>query len=212
MRPALDIGKLSGSCQRRLVRLKVLVDGRRPPIDGQTDRLLAFAAIETLSLWAGFVRAYYISCSLGARLLNGSRVLIAQPGILTGSDAVRFAAQRIKRKSLGVAWRPLDEPSWRQPTTLLRISSAIGFSHNGQVTAAFSTATKVFDDLPEFRNFYAHRSEVTAGQVTALATAWGITARLHPSEVIASYLPGRPQNVIADWIDDVATVIDLLCQ
>jgi hypothetical protein len=75
-----------------------------------------------------------------------------------------------------------------------------------------SVDTRALQDLPVFRNFYAHRNEETAAKAIALAERqYLIRGRTHPTLAIATPPYQRPQPLILDWLDDIRAVIDLLC-
>lgn len=211
MRPARYLPNLRRSAVRRLGVLKRIVENKQPPCSAVDDRELAFAAIEVATVWSSFVRSYYLSCALGARLGNGTMVTVSPPGILNTFDAMQFAVALLKKKTLRPNWHPLDEPTWRLPSTLLRLSTAIGFSHSAQITTAFSVPTSVFDDLPKFRNFYAHRGKSTFQGVAMARSQRRMQGPAHPTAVMATCLPGRPQNLISDWCDEIRITVELLC-
>ena len=211
MRPARYLAKLQRASVRRLGVLKRVVAHKQPPCTAADDRDMAFAAIEAATVWSSFVRSYYLSCALGAKLESGTKVTVSQPGILSTFDAMKFAVRKLKNKNLRRNWRPFDEPTWRLPSTLLRLSTEIGFSHGAQIAAAFSVSTSVFDELPDFRNFYAHRGESTVQGVAAMVSNWRMSGRMHPTAAMACCRPGRPQNIISDWCDEIRITVELLC-
>lgn len=45
-----------------------------------------------------------------------------------------------------------------------------------------------------------------------IARGVGVSARLRPSDILCSRAPGRPQNVLADWLDDIRNIASLMCQ
>ena len=88
----------------------------------------------------------------------------------------------------------------------------IGCSNFIDIQAAFSIQSKVFEHLPTFRNFYAHRNDYTALKAKNIARYYTISEHNHPSNIIFSYAYGRPQILILDWIDDLKTVVEFLCK
>jgi hypothetical protein len=81
-----------------------------------------------------------------------------------------------------------------------------------QVQAALSLQTRVFFDLPSFRNFYAHRNRESAESAILLAKRnYLIAGPNHPSDVLAEPARNRPQALILDWIDDMSAIVELLC-
>jgi hypothetical protein len=95
---------------------------------------------------------------------------------------------------------------------LLRVVDALNPSNAEVIANGLSTLTRAFDDLPIARNFFAHRNEDTAKKVARVARRLGVPAGSRPSDAVVSRLPTRPQNVLADWIDDVRCCVDLVCQ
>jgi len=174
------------------------------------DRELAFVSIETLAAWSTFVRCYYLSCCLGATTTSG-HVVTTATAFPTAADAIRYAALHLKGKRLKATWNPLEEPTWRQTTTLTRIAPLAGFSNLGQITAAFTLPTTVFDDLPSVRNFYAHRCHDSFVTVDQWAQSKGFPQRKHATHVLDTHLAGRPQSVMSDWLDEISMTVNTLC-
>jgi hypothetical protein len=127
---------------------------------------------------------------------------------------MQLAMQHLKPKLAGKGppWNRREEPTWHERQTLLKLSSILGASNDSQIQAALSYKTWVFADLPVFRNFFAHRNDETAKRARALASHYTVSSQLRPSEILCSVAPGRPQRVLADWLDDLRNVVDLLCQ
>ena len=213
MRPTHGhLPRLERISTRRLSILKQLVGNKRPPCSSTDDQKLAFAAIEAMTVWSTFVRSYYLSCALGATRSGGTRITISQSGISSSEDAIRFAVQKLKPRLGDKAnLQPLDEPTWRAPSTLIRLAQQIGFSHRADVAAAFGVPSSVFAELHHFRNFYAHRGEYTFAKIQGIVSTWGFPRRMHPSAAMAHCRPGRPQNTISDWLDEIRMVIEVLC-
>ena len=210
MRKVRSLEDLGTSASRRLLRLRLLVESLVPPLKADHDRLVAFVVIEALNLWASFARSFYISCLLRAFRPSGTRVTIRATGIKRSGDAISFAMTQMGRKR-PPPWKRRDEPVWRDPQTLIRLFSASGASNLPQVLTAFSYPPAVFGQLPVARNFFAHRNDETAAEVANLARSLLLSTKLRPLEVVCSRLSGRPQNVLADWLDDLRNVIELLC-
>jgi hypothetical protein len=211
MRPVSQLSKLKAVATRRGRRLKRLVDALSLPINAEVDRVVAFATIETLNLWGSFLRAFYISCFLGARRPLGGRVKIVVPCPRTAVEALTFAMATIKAKPMPPSARRY-EPAWHDHNNILKLFTACNASNLPEVQAAFSYSTTMFVELPVMRNFFAHRNGDTAGSARDVARKLGLSVALRPSEILCSRGPGRPQNVLADWLDDFSLVADLLCQ
>jgi len=213
MRPVRLLGDLERVATRRALTLRTLVHHYPTAVGSKEDRVVSYVAIEALNLWASFVRSYYLSCVLGVKTRAGLKITISMPGISTASDAVIFSIRRMK-PGVNTAQKLYrrDEPAWHEPHTILTLLAALGSSNLSQVHAALGYRTSAFKHLPTFRNFFAHRNEDTAKKTVQIARSYGISTKLRPSEILCTRLGRRPQNVLADWLDDVRNVIGLLCQ
>lgn len=212
MQPVDRLPRLTRLAHKRLIYLSGLVQ-TIPILDWQeADRILSFAAIETLNLWSEFIRSYYLSCIFGAEKGDGTKVKTAVRVGRTVATAIDFSVRKL-RPSLRhrPPWRRRDEPTWYEPETLIVLSRELGCSNFKEITAAFSYPTRAFADLPKFRNFFAHRNEETARKAVERAIFYGLSPKLRPGEILASIAPGRPQSVLDDWIDDLREIAALLC-
>lgn len=209
-----DLTKLEHMAARRTLRLRALVDGYNPPVSPEHDRLISYVTIETVNLWAGFSRAYYLSCVLGARTTAGARITFSRAGVSTPHDALRLAVATFNPRFRGAptTWRRRDEPAWHDIAVLLRLVTELACSSLPDVRVALGYTTTVFQHLPVFRNFFAHRNEDTARKTSNIARGYALSPRLRPAELLVSRRPGRPQSVICDWLDDMYNVITLVCR
>lgn len=203
MRQSSGFWRLKGAAIQRAVRLRVLASPLVLPVYDRVDRDVAYLTIETSNLWASFARSLFLSSVFCAKRAGGGKVKCSTvlPSV---KDAISFSVATIKPRG--------TEPNWGDPFILLRLLGAIGASNFADVKAALSYPTNVFRDLPTMRNFFAHRDEGTARKTARVARAAGVNVQLRPSEILCSRSPGRPQNVITDWIDDVRNIIELACQ
>ena len=214
MRSVVRLKRLRNAGSRRAYSLRTLVDSLKLPPSTEQERVIAYATIEAHNLWASFARAYYLSCVLKARRVSGPNITITQTGLRTVTDGIQHAVRLLKPwvKS-GPPFTRRDEPAWHELSTLLKLLASIGASNLSQVQSALSYPTTVFTVLPTVRNFFAHRNDKTARKVAnAARSSLGLSAKLKPASVVCSVLPGRPQNVLADWLDDLRAVMALLCQ
>jgi len=69
----------------------------------------------------------------------------------------------------------------------------------------------VFQDLPCARNFFAHRNGDTERSAISLGVYYGVSAPSCASDLPSSRARGRPRTIIEEWIDDIDTVTELLC-
>ena len=213
MRSHPDLEKLTNAAARRLLLLRAIADECTGPVTPESERKLAVVAIEAVNLWALFSRSFYLSCFLSGRRRSGSRVALSLARIGNKRDAIRFSIQELKPKLKNKSsWRMREEPAWRRPDTLLKLFARGGASNLPQVQSAFGYSTRVFEELPVLRNFYAHRNEETAKLSVNVARSLGVPSSSRPSEILSARLPGRPQNVLCDYLDDMRIVAELLCE
>jgi hypothetical protein len=205
MRQSGNLACLRDCACKRALRLRALVERCKPPLNPIEARTVAFVSIEVVNLWATFVRAFYLSCMHKAKRAGGGHVTVAVPGLNTDDAAIAFSLKVIKIHRRG-------EPVWHEPATLSKLFVAVRASNLTQVLAAISAQPQVFQLLPTIRNFFAHRSLQTSQKVVGVARTIGVNVRLRPCDILCSRLPARPQNVLADWIDDIRNTIDLACQ
>lgn len=86
-------------------------------------------------------------------------------------------------------------------------------SHLAEIRMAFSVSTRVFDDLPTFRNYYAHRNEESAKKAIYIARRYYvISGASSPTEALATPALKRTQPLILDWLDDMSVVMQMLCE
>lgn len=214
MRPVSHLSKLRKTGTRRCLFLKSVVHSLMLPIDASGDRLITCVALETLNLWSSFARAFYISSVLGAKDCYGQRINIASGRMRSTASAINHAVITLKpfKQGTGPPWARRDEPTWHAPQTLLILLQGLAASNLRSVQIAFSYPTNLFDMLPTFRNFFAHRNEETARKVTSKARSLALSTQLSASEVLCTRLPGRPQHIISDWLDDLRAIMDYMCQ
>jgi hypothetical protein len=213
MRPSRDLGVLLCVARRRLLRLRALASTALTVAGADNDRSLSYVVIETHNLWGNFARSYTLSCLHSPARISKARVTLTNAAIQT-PGAVLLEAARVQRGPAAPApTSRRDEPPWHDVTIFLRTCGAIGCSHYPDVQSAMSLHTRVFQDLPAFRNFYAHRNEETAERAVRIARAnYLITGRRRPSEVLSAPAYKRTQALILDWLDDVQAVMECLCE
>jgi hypothetical protein len=202
-----------------LARLSRLTQTATSGAPSRADRdLVSYVTIETQNTWSNFVRAYYLSCFLGVRLRSGSRVGVIAPFAGTsvndaiGYAVIRFSGTGKKRKpsSSGV-WDVRDEPKWHEVHTLLTLCEDLQCSHIPQVRTAVSIGSSVFDTLPTFRNFFAHRNQGTERKAMALAPQIGAPSGLRPTDAVVYRPPTASTSALERWIIELGQVIEFLC-
>jgi hypothetical protein len=213
MRESQSFSSLYVAAIKRLTRLRSTAVLGVAAANPARDRQVSYVVLEAQNLWTNFTRSYLISCLFRPKRRNGGRVTYNNAAIQTPGDLL-FSANRLAKGPTAPA--PLsrrEEPAWHDPALFHNTCQTLQCSHLAHVQASLSLQTRVFYDLPPFRNFYAHRNEQSARKAVQLAKAqYLISGPRHPSDVLALPAKGRTQALILDWLDDMATVVDLLCQ
>lgn len=217
MRCSRSLVRINDTAQSRLDRLFALAAECRYPIGGSVDRTAAFCAIELQSAWSEFCRAFVVSCALRAKRSDGTRVSTSQVQIGSPQDALLFSLQVTRpkvaaRAAKGSTIRPLDEPLWRDPNTVLKIMQGLQASNEQDVQVALSHPTSVFTGLVKVRNFFAHRGRGTVLELPRVAQQLGIPAARSAVEIACSPLPGRAVTTIQSWIYDCKIIVARMCR
>jgi hypothetical protein len=213
MNPVRHLGILQERAIGRLDRLHQLALNLPPFPTPAEKRTAAYVVIEIANLWSAVARSFYLSCVLRARRISGMRVKLGVGGIQSIQDGIHFAVQTLKPRRVHPTrvYHPLDEPNWYKRETLLDLANALTFSNSSDIQLALSLSTDAFTDVVVFRHFFAHRSENTARQAQLLGPRYGQSSTKSPANIVCGVGPGRPQNVLADWIDDIRITIDYMC-
>lgn len=207
------VGLQKSAC-KRVRRLRDIVAPLPGTLEGHAVEMqTAYVAIEALNMWTNFVRAYYLSGMLGAKRVGPGRIGVDH--IQTNENAaIGLAVLQWRPNATPKAdgsWERRDEPTWHNPSFVTPICAAQGFSNLTDLYAALSTGTRVFTDLPVFRNYFAHRNRRTRNAAVALANLYGIPGVSRPSSVLLARPLARPQSLILDWLDDLRFTVDYMC-
>ena len=178
------------------------------------ERLISHVCINTQNTWAEFCRAYAMSTALNPTRLGGEAIILSDTTVRSESDVVSAAVRLLRGHVYQRGrWKRRDEPPWHDPNTLLLTLDGVGASNSEEIRTAFSLGSRVFEDLPVFRNFYAHRSEHTAMKARRIAYKYGIPMLRRPTEIICRATPRAPQQpVVLEWIDDIWVTVQILCR
>jgi hypothetical protein len=183
------------------------------PIDKSIEAGLTYCVIEAHNTWSNFAKCYYISCAFNARTSSRKKISTTI-SVSNMNDAIGLAITCIypkqKPNSVGL-WHRRQEPIWHEPNTLIRACGNLGCSNHGDVIAAFSSGSYVFNDFPTFRNFYAHRSKETLLAAQRNAPKHGISATFRPSQILIERPLGSPNPLLLTYIDDFIFVTEYLC-
>jgi len=213
MLPAAHLGKLARRARSNVARFRA----RATTVcfgatSAETRVQLAHITTGLLNTWTEFSRAYYLSCLLRPKRSKGGIVTVTFSG-KRFEDAIAAVMQRFKPYIYNAGrWSRRDEPAWHDLATFVPACTALGCSNLADIQAAVSVPTKVFQDLPVFRNFFCHRNQSTMEACARIAlTHYGIVAP-HPCEMLKASAVRRPAPLLIDWIDDMDTVVEWLCE
>jgi hypothetical protein len=212
MGPVRDLGVLYRRANVRLERLRELAVTALPMPFSERDRRLCYVSIEALNTWSEFVRSYILSCVNNPQRVNRAQVTHSNGALRSHGDVLHAAVRLMKGAQKPAPKRRRDEPAWHDIQTLLKTCAVLGCSHIADVQNAVSIGTKTFDHLPTLRNYYAHRNHESKRKACQLAVKYAIARVPHPTLLLSTPLPRRPQPLIADWIDDLRSVAQMLCE
>ncbi len=213
MNPSHHLEDLNRAAEKRIWKLKSRVSGLGTAVGLDEDARLAWAAIEARNLWAGFLRAYYLSGAIHARTRSGNRVHFTSAAFPNLESALHFAILVKNPDFKKTTFTRYDEPAWHNTKYFVQIQKKAGASNLPQVFAALAAGSAFHQPLTTLRNFYAHRCDETFIAAAQVGVKLGLTTKpeLRPSKILCSRLPKRPQNVFTDWLDDMTNVFELLC-
>jgi hypothetical protein len=211
--PSYRLDRLNRVVRKRIARLRSVVSPYSLPASAEADRAVAWAIIEANNLWAGFLRAYYLSAAIHAKTASGTKIVFSSATFADFQSALKFAAKLKDPRFRKAFVSRRDEPAWHDARDFLRLLRMVGASNLPQIQAGLAYSTPFFSHLATIRNFYAHRCDDTSRKAGNVGVRLGLSAtpNLHATEIMCSRLPKRPQNIATDWLDDIRNVIDLLC-
>lgn len=216
MRPCRSFARLSDRAVSNLSRLRALADRACQDFPQRNAKVaIAHVVLNVQGAWSAFARSYFLSCVLAPRRRTKGRVTLGGPSVARSfNDAIGVVMGRQKPKVkplAGGVWERRSEPAWHEPNVLRKGCLDLGCSHMVDVENALALQTGVFQHLPTFRNFFAHRCEETAASAKNIAPQYSIPSSLHPCEILTRSPFGRPFPLLVDWIDDLIVVIEFLC-
>lgn len=214
MRPSKYLGLLEYATCRNLRRIRHSANEVvLAPRDRNCDLMLAAIVVDTLNTWGNFLRSYCISFMLGTRATSKKRIVTRSP-CATVEDAIDTAIRVHNPRAItppANGWHRRDEPPWHDHNLVLKLSRSLQCSCYTDIQAAFSFSSRVYIDLPVFRNYYAHRNEQTSKAVRNLAPQYGIPATRRPTQILLSIPINRPQQLVLDMLDDLLFTVSYLC-
>ena len=213
MRPRKYLIKLETTAIKKVQKLKRSLSVIHDPIT-IPEIYLANITIEALNTWINFSRSFYLSCStLCPKTSNGNRVT-TDVRVTDFNDAIgraiRLVNSRARPDSSGI-WDRRDEPTWRKPSTLIDVCSNIGCSNILNIRDGLSAQQTFFSDLPDFRNFYAHRNQQTEFAAMQKAPTYSISATLRPSDILRAFPINESSRLLEKWLDEIKFTIQYLC-
>ena len=212
MRSTRELKRLASGVAGRLNGYRDLAIAARVIGSGGRDRRISHVCINLQNTWGEFCRAYALSSARRPARLSGGVISLGAAHVRSEQDVVVAAMQRFRpRVYVRGNWSRRDEPAWHDPNTLLGTMQVVGASNLNDIRAALSLGSSVFDDLPIFRNFYAHRTEHTAIKARGIAYRYGIPRLDHPTDILCCTPPRASQSIMGEWIDDIWVTVQMLC-
>lgn len=212
MRPTNQLDDLRRKFIQVARRLRVLLEAIRALPPQERDRRVSYVAIEILNLWSEFCRAYYLSYLLGPTTRGGARLRAQNGTVRTLNDAIVGLWRELNgRAPPGTTLRRRQEPKWYEARTLPTAAVFLRVTNDSEVVGAINLIARTLQDFPVLRNFYAHRNEQTAISVINMVPRYGMLQVRHPTEFALTFLPGRSEPILGEWIADLEVVTGLLC-
>ena len=214
MKPSRKLIRLQRTACKRIKHLQKAARDV-PQIVSPRERNIAVSciAIEALNTWANFSRTFYLSCRLGACFPNGNSITCTVAFIdfnqAIGEAILQYHPNRLPAQN--GQWNRRDEPTWHDTTVILQLAQLQSWSNISDVQAALSTGTRAFIDLPVFRNYFAHRNQGTMHAAQGVARNYVISTSRLPIDILLTRPNGRPESLIVEWLNDIETVIEFLC-
>lgn len=212
MVPSRSFSKLLKMGLGRLFRLKYYASVGLKYNISEKDRHFSYVIIEAQNLWSNFSRSYLLSCLLRPKRISKGFVILSNAAITTPGDLLLLATRIHRGRTAAAPTTRREEPPWHDRNIFLRTCNELGCSHYSDILSAMSIQTRVLEDIPVFRNFYAHRNEESTRKAIDLGRhKYLITGASHPTEVLATPPYKRTQPLILDWLDDIQVTIEFLC-
>jgi hypothetical protein len=182
MLPTPHFGKLARQARGNVARFRARANSVCFVATSIETRIqIAHITTGLLNTWTEFCRAYYLSCLLRPKRTKGGAVSVTFSSNKF-EDAIAAVMKRFRPHIFkGGSWSRRDEPPWHDVATLVFACSDLGCSNLPQIQAAVSVPTRVFSDLPVFRNFFSHRNRSTMQSCANVALTYGIVAS-HPCD------------------------------
>lgn len=213
MTRAKNLRKLRRALLNRLARLDRKLSVTRSLSLPEQDPIVAYVTIESLNAWATFSRSYYLSCVICAKTRRNIRIRVT-PANMAIDQALGIAVRRFKPHSTPKgdgSWHRRDEPAWHDPNVLMNVCRNVSCSQQEKIEAAFSLGQRVFLHLPIFRNFFAHRNQLSCRAAQHIAPRYSLPTSLSPTQFLLRARPQAQVPVIVEWLDEMRVTADFMC-
>lgn len=195
----------------RLTALRPIAAGASALTPAERQRALGFVVLEAHNACRIFLRSYYLASASGGGLQSGGNVTTST-ALQNRRDALTHAVHVEKSwlsHRLG-PWTSREEPTWFDGNVFIRLLNSAGCSNTIDAAAAFGIGSNALLHLTTARNFFAHRGEEAGKKLRNLGGGYRIGYLRNPADVLVTRAPSRPQTIVEDWIDDLATIFSLL--
>jgi hypothetical protein len=212
MHRAKSLRTLRAALRRRLNRLEQRLKATASMNNSDRDMTVAYVAIEALNAWSLFARSFYLSCAIGAKTERKKYITLTAPPT---TDHLGVAITHYKKNATpntAGQWHRRDEPAWHDPNVVMTVCANVGCSIQAGIEASFSLKQNVFNDLPVFRNFFAHRNEGTSRAASNITVRYALPSSLPPSEALLAVSPGTATPIMLDWLDELNITAEFICK
>ena len=137
------------------------------------------------------------------------------PQKIQGSDPLGAAITCVNRRATPNAsggWHRRQEPAWHDPNVLMKVCGNLDCSIQTQIGQAFSLNQNVFNDLPVFRNFFAHRNGQSSQAARNVAPRYALPTYLTPTELLLTVSPGATDSLMIEWLAEINITAEFLCK
>lgn len=208
MRPSGDYSKVTSTALARCSRLLYIAHGLPSSRTPDAERLASYLIIESFSCWSGLNRSAFLSCAMGARHPVHGRIRTPH-GILNAQEALDRAVWFKDARKAGQSrrWSHRDEPGWGDQRAVSAAFAKLDPTNLGDLRSAWSVPTDVMNDLPTFRNYYAHKSQESAEKVSRLLPKYGVPSGKNPTQALLHRNPFHSTPMLLNWLYDLRNVI-----
>lgn len=219
----IRLGRLAKRRLWRISYLQKLEESIRGIPGKDTDRALAFIAIEALNVWTQFCRDFVIASAKGAITASGNPVSSLLPCARNTNQLLIELCRnhgRGRRNGRGAgrhrraATPPsgLNEPLWRDLGILTRCCTFLGLANVASVHLAASYSPLFVRELPKVRNYAAHRCKETADELKGILLNYGIAQRPQLSVVMQARGPTGSPTLASEWLAEIDLMASTMVQ